>query len=83
MLSQPNDEGVEVPICFHSRKLQAAEVRYPTVGKELLAVICAFKKLRKYLLDQKFYLYTDNVAVSYLLNKSDPSQRLQRWVLAV
>ena len=79
------DEGVgsERPICFLSRKLQAAETNYPTVEKELLAVIYALKKLRKYLLDKQFMLYTDNSAVRYLFCKTDPSQRLQRWVMAV
>ncbi|KAG0755447.1 hypothetical protein G6F33_011500 [Rhizopus arrhizus] len=71
------------PICFLSRKLMVSEMNYPTVEKELLAVIYALKKLRKYLLDKSFELYTDNTAVRYLFCKMDPGQKLQRWVLAV
>lgn len=70
--------GEEKPVSFLSRKLQSAEVRYPTVEKELLAVIYALKKLRKYLLDRKFTLFCDNTAVCYLFNKNEPSQR---WVM--
>ncbi|KAG0913975.1 hypothetical protein G6F57_011256 [Rhizopus arrhizus] len=71
------------PVCFLSRKMMPAEINYPTVEKEILAVIYAFKKLRKYLLDKQFELFTDNTAVRYLFCKMDPSQRLQRWILAV
>ncbi|KAG1135494.1 hypothetical protein G6F37_012849 [Rhizopus arrhizus] len=74
---------VERPICFLSRKLVPAEVNYPTVEKELLAVVYALKKLRKYLLDKEFDLFTDNKAVRYLFKKNDVSQRLQRWILCV
>lgn len=66
---------------FLSRKLQPAETRYPTVEKKLLAVIYAMRKLRKYLLDKEFTLFCDNTAVCYLFNKTEPSQRLQRWVM--
>lgn len=51
-----NELGEERPLCFLSRKLVPAEVNYPTVEKELLAVVCALKKLRKYLLDKAFDL---------------------------
>ncbi|OBZ81681.1 Transposon Tf2-6 polyprotein, partial [Choanephora cucurbitarum] len=79
-LAAITDEG-EKPVLYLSRKLQPAETRYPTVEKELLAVIYALKKLRKYLLDRKFTLFRDNTAVCYLFNKNEPSQRLQRWVM--
>ena len=79
-LSTITDDG-EKPVLFLSRKLQPAETRYPTVEKELLAVIYALKKLRKYLLDREFVLFCDNTAVCYLFNKNEPSQRLQRWVM--
>lgn len=74
-------DGSEKPVVFLSRKLLPAETRNPTVEKELLAVIYALRKLRKYLLDREFTLYCDNTAVCYLFNKNEPSQRLQRWVM--
>ncbi|KAG1119463.1 hypothetical protein G6F38_014088 [Rhizopus arrhizus] len=58
-------------------------MNYPIVEKDLLAVIYALKKLRKYLLDKIFTLYTDNTVVRFLFFKRDPGSRLQRWVLAV
>ncbi|CEP17868.1 hypothetical protein [Parasitella parasitica] len=73
-----DDDGVEKPVLFLSRKLQPAEVKYATVEKELLAVIYAMRKLRKYLLDNEFILFCDNTAVCYLFNEDESSQRLQR-----
>ncbi|CEP13073.1 hypothetical protein [Parasitella parasitica] len=80
-LSTMDDDGVEKPVLFLSRKLQPAEVKYATVEKELLAVTYAMRKLRKYLLDNEFILFCDNTAVCYLFNKDEPSQRFQRWIL--
>lgn len=81
-LAQLDPDGVERPVCFLSRKLQPTETRYPTVEKELLAVIVALSKFRKYLFDKEFTLFTDNSAVSHLFFKNDPNQRLQRWIMA-
>lgn len=71
VLTQYDEElNEERPICFLLRKLVPAEVNYPTVEKELLAVVYALKKLRKYLLDKEFDLYTDNTTVRYLFKKN-------------
>lgn len=80
-LATITDDGVKRPVLFLSRKLQPAETRYPVVKKDLLAVVYALKKLRKYLLDYKFVIFCDNTAVCYLFNKNEPSQRLQRWIM--
>lgn len=45
-LTQLDNHGFERPICFLSRKLQEPEYKYPSVEKELLAVIYAFTKFR-------------------------------------
>lgn len=80
-LSAIMDNGDERPVLFLSRKLQPVETRYPVVEKELLAIVYALRKLRKYLLDREFVLFCDNSAVCYLFNKNEPSQRLQRWIM--
>lgn len=53
---------------------------YPTVEKELCAVVFAFNKLKKFLMGRPFELFTDNSAVLWLLRKSECSSRLQRWI---
>ncbi|KAG2216374.1 hypothetical protein INT45_007377 [Circinella minor] len=85
VLCQVQDAGDLRTICFISRKLQPAEVRYATVEKELLVIVYALRKLRKYLLDKVYTVWTDNSAVRYLFAKgvdNTTSMRLQRWVLA-
>jgi RNase H-like domain found in reverse transcriptase len=42
-----------------------AELNYTTVEKELLAVVYALSKLRKYLYESDFTLCTDNTAIKY------------------
>ena len=68
-------DGIEKPVLFLSRKLQSAEIKYPTVEKELLAVIYAMRKLRKYLLDNEFTLYCDTVTQPYAIYSMRMSHR--------
>ncbi|KAG2198945.1 hypothetical protein INT46_006337, partial [Mucor plumbeus] len=83
VLCQTDNNGNDVPVCFISRKLKSAEINYPIVEKEFLAIVYALYKLRRYLLDQKFTVYTDNMTAKYLFTKKEPNTRLQRWCLAL
>ncbi|GJR50657.1 reverse transcriptase domain-containing protein [Tanacetum coccineum] len=49
--------------------------------KELLAVVYAFEKFRPYLVLSKTIVYTDHLALKYLLAKQDAKPRLLRWIL--
>lgn len=73
VLAQEDEDGMERPVCFLSRKLKPNEVRIPVVERELLAVMYALQKLRRYLLDKSFILFTGNTAVRYLFAKADPT----------
>jgi hypothetical protein len=42
--------------------------------KELLEVVFAMDKFRSYLVDAKVIVYTDQVALKYLLTKKDAKQ---------
>jgi len=48
VLSQRDEENRLHPVAFHSRKFQPAEINYEIHGKELLAVVDAFKHWRHY-----------------------------------
>ena len=50
ILTQPDDEGVQYPIAYESRKLTASERKYSPYALEMLAVVHAFKAFRHYLL---------------------------------
>nr|GEV35649.1 reverse transcriptase domain-containing protein [Tanacetum cinerariifolium] len=49
--------------------------------KEMLAVVYAFEKFQPYLVLSKTIMYTDHLALKFLLNKQDAKPRLIRWVL--
>ncbi|XP_058759839.1 uncharacterized protein LOC131633136 [Vicia villosa] len=68
-------------IHYASKVLNDAQVNYATTEKELLAIVYALEKFRSYLIGTKVVIYTDHVAIKYLLTKPDSKQRLIRWVI--
>ncbi|GJT69301.1 reverse transcriptase domain-containing protein [Tanacetum coccineum] len=69
------------PIHYASKTMMDAQAHYTTTEKELLAVVYAFEKFRPYLVLSKTIVYTDHLAVKYLLAKQDAKPRLLRWIL--
>jgi hypothetical protein len=53
-------------------------LNYATTEKELLAVVFAFENFRSYIVNSKVIVYTDHVAIKYLLSKKDAKPRLIR-----
>ncbi|KAL1299995.1 hypothetical protein AAHE18_18G148100 [Arachis hypogaea] len=80
VLGQRHDKLLHV-IYYASRVLNDAQKNYTTTEKELLAVVYAIDKFRSYLVGSKVIVYTDHVALKYLLTKQDSKPRLIRWVL--
>lgn len=69
------------PVSFASRTLNKAEKRYPTIEKELLAIVWAVKHFRPYLYGRTFTILTDHKPLIYLFNMRDPSSRLMKFRL--
>ncbi|GKB92624.1 reverse transcriptase domain-containing protein [Tanacetum coccineum] len=69
------------PIHYASKTMTDAQAHYTTTEKELLAVVYAFEKFRPYLVLSKTIVYTDHLALKYLLAKQDAKPRLLRWIL--
>jgi hypothetical protein len=82
ILAQEGDEGEIHPLAFKSRKLIPAETRYPTHEKEALAMVWGVQKFRAYLQGVPFVAYTDNSAVTWLMN-SNHTGKLARWALSL
>lgn len=68
-------------IYYASKTLNDAQLNYATTEKELLVVVYAFDKFRSYLVGSKVIVYTDHVAIRYLMEKKDAKPRLIRWIL--
>ncbi len=82
VLSQRDDQDVDRPIAFYSRKLLPRESRHSTVKKECLAIVASLRHFEPYLLGRIVTILTDHRALSYLDNMRTTNSRLTRWALA-
>nr|GEZ76383.1 reverse transcriptase domain-containing protein [Tanacetum cinerariifolium]GEZ76388.1 reverse transcriptase domain-containing protein [Tanacetum cinerariifolium] len=66
------------PIHYASKTMTEAQIHYTTTEKEMLTVLYAFEKFRPYLVLSKSIVYTDHLALKYLLSKQDAKPRMIR-----
>lgn len=69
------------PVAYASRPLNKAERNYPTIQKELAAIVWATKYFRPYLYGRHFIIETDHKPLLYLFSIKDPSSRLMKFRL--
>ena len=60
--------------------MSPVEKKYTTTEREALAVIYACKKFRHYLLGYQIIFHKDHDSLKYLVNKSNLSGRITRWI---
>jgi hypothetical protein len=71
------------PVAYTSRPLNKAELNYPTIQKELLAIVWSVKYFRPYLYGRTFTIMTDHKPLLYLFGMKDPSSRLLKFRLTL
>lgn len=81
VLFQEDDDGIEHPIAYFSKKLSAAQKNYSVTERECLAVVSAIKRFRPYIELMKFVVITDHSSLKWLMSQRDLSGRLARWSL--
>ncbi|OMO98769.1 reverse transcriptase [Corchorus capsularis] len=59
----------------------AAQKNYTTTEKEMFVVVFALEKFRPYIMGSKVIIYSDHVALRYLMSKKEAKARLMRWLL--
>ena len=67
------------PLAFFSKRLQPAETKYSTFGRELLAAYLSVKHFRHMLEGRNFTLFTDHKPLTYAL-KSKPDRHSPREI---
>jgi len=68
-----DENGNDHPIHFAIRQLTSAEKNYIVTEHEGFVVIFSLKKFHHYLLGYKAKIVTDHKALTYLVNKPNPS----------
>ncbi|RDX67518.1 Retrovirus-related Pol polyprotein, partial [Mucuna pruriens] len=63
-------------ITYASRTMDSTQLNYTTTKKELLAIVFVLDKFRSYLLGSKIVVFSDHVALRFLLKKPDAKLRL-------
>lgn len=69
----------DMPVSYASRPLNKAELNYPIIELELLAIVWAVQYFRPYLFGRKFTILTDHRPLVYLFGMTDPSSRLTKF----
>jgi hypothetical protein len=78
VLMQRFENGLR-PIAFLSKKMSAAERRYPVHEQELLAILNALKAWRHYLGGRRFTVLTDHQSLQYVETSAMATPRQMRW----
>ena len=79
-LSQACPETKLEYACYYASKLlKDSERAYGISELECLCILWALTTFRVYLYSDKFIIYTDNIALKWLLTLENPSGRLTRW----
>lgn len=69
VLSVRTEDGVVKPVAYASKKLNDAQIRYPTIEKEAFAIIFGITKFYEYFFARTFELQTDNAALLSIFPK--------------
>jgi hypothetical protein len=63
------------PLVYESQKLRHLELLYTIYDKEMLAIMHALAKFRKYLVEAKFVVRIDHNSLKYFLDQKDLNER--------
>ena len=75
------EEGKPYVVYYASKTLNKAQRNYTTTEKELMVVVYALDNFRAYLVRSDIIIFTDHLALKYMLTKKNAKARLIRLVL--
>ena len=82
VLLQDNN-GIDHPVCYFSKKFNKHQKNYSTIEKECLALILAIQQFKVYLTSSTspIVVFSDHNPLSFLHKLKNKNQRLLRWSL--
>jgi len=80
MLSQKNDQNIELPIAFESSSLQGAELNYTNVEKKSYAVFKSIKHFKPFLIKSHTKVIFQHLSIRILLIQKDLGDKRSNWV---
>ena len=83
VLLQEDNNGIDHPVCYFSKKFNKHQKNYSTIEKECLALILAIQQFEVYLFSSTspIVVFSDHNPLSFLHKLKNKNQRLLRWSL--
>jgi hypothetical protein len=79
-VAQPDDNGVDQPVSYASRKCNDAEAKYHPYMGEILALVEALRTHRHYLLGRDVKVFTDHRSLEHILTQPKLRPVQLRWL---
>ena len=83
VLLQEDDNGVDHPVCYYSKKFNKHQRNYSTIENECLSLILALQHFDFYLASSvaPIVIFTDYNPLTFIHKMKNKNQRLLRWSL--
>ena len=83
VLLQEDNNGIDHPVCYFSKKFNKHQKNYSTIEKECLALILAIQQFEVYFTSSTspIVVFSDQNPLSFLHKLKNKNQRLLRWSL--
>ncbi|XP_030271730.1 uncharacterized protein LOC115581049 isoform X3 [Sparus aurata] len=85
VLLQEDDQGIDHPVSYFSRKFNKQQLKYSTIEKEALALLFSLQHFEVYLGSsvKPIKVFTDHNPLVFLSRMYNHNQRLMRWSLII
>ena len=82
MLAQANDDDLDMPVAFYSKKLNRHQRNYAPIELECLALVRSLEHFEVYLSSgHPIRIYTDHNPLVFIHRMKNANQKLLRWAL--
>ena len=83
VLIQEDNDGVDHPVCYFSKKFNKHQRNYSTIEKECLSLILALQQFEVYLSSSAtpIVVFSDHNPLTFIHKMKNKNQRLLRWSL--